>query len=362
MRAVAVTPGKKGSARLLDLPEPRPRSGECLIRVLEVGVDGTDREIDAGLYGAAPAGADVLIIGHEALGEVVKKSGGDGGPAVGDLVVATVRRPDPRCCPSCARGEYDFCMTDDYQERGIREQHGYMAEFYAERPDFLIPIPRELRSVAVLLEPLSVVEKALRQVDHIRQRTVPSEVERVLITGAGSIGMFCAVLARLRGWNTLIYSRGEKKGKRGALLDAMGAQYANSETHSMEDVAEEFGRPDLIIEATGFSPFAWQAPTALAINGVACLLSVTAGHKKIEIESDRINQQLVLGNRVMFGSVSSHRRDFEQGVRDMLAIQEKWPGLLERFITRKMPMEEFREALDSKEAGGLKTVLDVASE
>ncbi|MGH7460595.1 MAG: glucose 1-dehydrogenase [Longimicrobiales bacterium] len=360
MRAVAVTPGTKKSARLVDLPGPRRQSAECLIRVLEVGVDGTDREIDSGLYGAAPAGDDVLIIGHESLGEVVAASGVPAGPAAGELVVATVRRPDPQCCASCRSGEFDFCLTEDYQERGIREQHGYMAEFYAERADFLVRIPRALRGVAVLLEPLSVVEKAWRQVQYFRQRTAHSGIERVLITGAGAIGMFAALLARLHDVETLVYSRGEKKGVRGAMLDDMGAGYANATTHTLQDVAREFGEPDLIIEATGFSPFAWQSITALRVNGIACMLSVTAGQKKFEIESDRINQALVLGNRVVFGSVSSHRCDFEQGVRDMMAVRSKWPGLLERFITRRLPLESFREALDSKEPGGLKTVLDVA--
>src|SRR5262245_42910539 len=121
MRAVAVSPGQKNSAQLLDLPKPEHRSGQCLIRVLEVGVDGSDREIDAGLYGAAPEGDDVLIIGHEALGEVIEESGVKGAPAQGDLVVATVRRPDPDCCASCRQGEYDFCLTRDYQERGIKQ-------------------------------------------------------------------------------------------------------------------------------------------------------------------------------------------------------------------------------------------------
>jgi glucose 1-dehydrogenase len=361
MRAVAVSPGKKNSAQLLDLPKPHRRSDQCLVRVLEVGVDGTDREIDSGLYGAAPEGDDVLIIGHESLGEVVEDNG-EGGPAKGELVVATVRRPDPHCCASCLRGEFDFCLTSDYQERGIKQQHGYMAEYYAERPDFLIRVPRALREVAVLLEPLSIVEKAWRQVQYLRERTPQRQIERVLITGGGAIGMFAALVARLHDVDTLIYSRGEKKGRRGKLMDMMGVHYANASEHALGDVVCAFGGPDVVIEATGFSPFAWQSIPAVRVNGIACLLSVTAGQKKIEIDSDRINEAMVLGNRLYFGSVSSHCRDFEQGVRDMLATCSKWPGLLEGFITRRLPLERFREGLEGREPGGLKTVLDIAQD
>jgi glucose 1-dehydrogenase len=362
MRAVAVSPGRKNSAELLDLPKPRCRPDQCLVRVLEVGVDGTDREIDSGLYGAPPQGDEVLIIGHESLGEVVEENAVKDGPVQGELVVATVRRPDPNCCASCLRGEFDFCLTSDYQERGIKQQHGYMAEYYVERPDYLIRIPRQLRALAVLLEPLSVVEKAWRQVHHLRQRTAQSELERVLITGAGAIGMFAALVARLHDVDTLIYSRGEKKGRRGELMDTMGVHYANASEHALGDVARAFGGPDVIIETTGFSPLAWQSIPALRVNGVACLLSVTAGHKQIDIDSNRINEAMVLGNRLFVGSVSSHGRDFEQGVRDMLLIRSKWPGLLEGFITRRLPLERFREGLEGKEPGGIKTVLDVAQD
>ena len=359
MRAIAVKPGQKGSARVLEMPCPQRERDEYLVRVLEVGIDGTDREIDGGLYGSAPPGEDLLIIGHEALGEVVEECPGESAFPQGGLVVGTVRRPDPERCPNCRNGEYDFCLNGKYRERGIKERHGYLAEFYTERPEFLVGVPAELRNVAVMLEPIAVVEKAFRQAESIQRRMTVVEPARVLITGAGAIGMFAALLARLRQLDTLVYSHGPLRGVRAEILDAIGARFANAYSHSLTDAARAFGAPDLIIEATGYSPYAWECASALRSNGIACLLSVTAGDRRTEIESDRINQAMVLGNRIIFGSVSQHRNDFERGVRDMQAIRNTWPGLLEQFIGRRLPMEKIREALETKDPDGLKTVIQV---
>ena len=96
MKAIAVFPGKGNSVHLADLPKPSldavPNGRGVLVRVLRVGVDGTDREINAAEYGAAPDGYDFLVIGHESFGQVEAV-----GPNVtelrpGDYVVATVRR------------------------------------------------------------------------------------------------------------------------------------------------------------------------------------------------------------------------------------------------------------------------------
>jgi threonine dehydrogenase-like Zn-dependent dehydrogenase len=343
----------------VDVPTPERQREEYLVRVVEVGVDGTDREINEGLYGSAPPGEDHLIIGHESLGEIVECAD-ETCFQRGSLVVGTVRRPDPQLCLNCRNGEYDFCLNGRYRERGIKERHGYMTELYTERPEFLVSVPEELRAVAVMLEPLSVAEKALRQVQRIQQRIAAFELQRVMITGAGSIGMFAALLSRLRNLETLVYSHGPLRGTRAETIDTIGAHFTDSYQKSLEDAARAFGTPDIIIETTGYSPYAWQCPTALQFNGIACLLSVTGGHRQVEIDSDQINQSLVLGNRIVFGSVSQHRNDFEQGVRDMLAIRKQWPGLLERFVGQRLPLEQVNDALTSKDPSGLKTVLQVA--
>ena len=191
MQAIAVTPRKPGSARALELPQPQATPGLVRVSVLEVGIDGTDTEIDKGEYGDAPKGQDVLVIGHEALGRVDAVGEGVSGFAVGDLVVATVRRPDG--CPNCKAGESDMCLWGDYTERGIKGAHGYMAQYYADSPDFMVKIPEALRSFAVLLEPLSIVEKAIFQAWKIQERLV-WQPKKAVVLGAGPIGLLATIL------------------------------------------------------------------------------------------------------------------------------------------------------------------------
>jgi threonine dehydrogenase-like Zn-dependent dehydrogenase len=361
MRAVAIRPGEATSAHPTETPRPEAQAGEYLVRILEVGIDGTDRELDSGVYGEAPPGEDRLVIGHESLGVVEDEAPGVRYCREGELVVPTVRRPCPERCPNCRGGEYDFCTTGNYRERGIKGLHGYLSEYVAVHSDFVVKVPDELRDVAVVVEPLSIVEKVYRQVELIQRRMMVWEPRRVIITGAGSVGVLAAFLARLRGLDTLVYSRGPATGAPGEILRRIGAEHADSSEQTLAEATERFGAPDIAVEATGYSPLAWDVAGVLARNGVACLLSVTGGERKAEIPSDQLNNHLVLGNRLVFGSVNAHRRDFEQGITDLGRIREQWPGVLERFITRRLPMERIREALDQEDEGGLKTVLVVAS-
>ncbi len=358
VRAVVVMPGNEGSAQLTEMPDPQPRDGECLVRVLEVGVDGTDREIDGGEYGEAPEGEQGLIIGHESLGRVERVPDGVESPREGDLVVATVRRGCPQRCPNCAAAEYDFCSTGDFLERGIKGAHGFMAELYAERPEHLIVVPPELRGAAVLLEPFAILERAFRLIFEI-QRRLEWRPARALITGAGNMGIIAAFHARLRDLDTVIYSRHEQDNAAGRIMRRIGVDYVNSEEHSIDEVVEEFGAPDIAIEGTGFSPLAWETAGAVGLNGIACLLSVTNGDETAEIPSDELNRRLVLGNRVVFGSVNAHRADYDRSITTMLEVADRWPDVLDEFITHRRPLAEARQALDEDDPAELKSIIEV---
>ena len=335
--------------RVADVPPPERRREECLVRVLEVGICGTDRDIDAGRYGEAPRGSDYLIDGHESLGEVV-----EGPKYKGELVVAMVRRPCPERCIACRTGRVDFCRSGNHEERGIRRRHGYLAECYAESPEYLIHVPAELRKFAVLLEPMSVVQKALREVYAI-QRRMPWEPKRLLVTGAGSIGTLGACVARLKGLEVVIYSRGPSAGADHIIREHIGAQYVSSDDRKLSDI----GLFDIGMDATGYSPLAWGAAEVLDVNGVMCMLSVTGGKKHIDIPSDALNDKFVLGNRLLFGSVNAAREDFENGVRDFVELEQRWPGMMEHFITRRLPLDRIRTALDERPPDDLKTVIEL---
>jgi threonine dehydrogenase-like Zn-dependent dehydrogenase len=356
MRAVAVTPMRAGSARQVDLPVPTASAGTALMRVLEVGIDGTDTEINSGLYGEAPPGFDFLVIGHEALSVVEAVGEGATGFKPGDLVVSTVRRPDD--CPNCRAGESDMCLFGRYTERGIKGAHGYMGEYYAEAPAFMVKIPPALRPFAVLLEPLSIVEKATYQAWKIQERML-WEPKRAVVLGAGPIGILGTILLRLRGLEVHVYAKSPADTVQGRILTSLGATYASVADHPVSGIGEELGQVDFILEGTGSSEVAFAAMAQLGINGVLCLTGVSAGNRRIEIPADVINLQMVLGNRLAFGSVNANRRYFEMGVEHFQQAERQWPGTFERLITRRVPFDDFTSALDRRPED-IKTLLTIA--
>ena len=158
MKAVTVAPGTAGSVRLEEVPEPDASLGSVVVEALAAGICGTDAEIASGSYGWAPVGRDRLILGHESLGRVVDP--GPSGFAVGEHVVAIVRRPDPAPCPNCAVGAWDMCSNGRYTERGIKQADGFMAERWRIEPDYAVRrrggrvrVDKTLGTLGVLLEP-----------------------------------------------------------------------------------------------------------------------------------------------------------------------------------------------------------------
>lgn len=356
MRAIAVTPGQRASARQVQMERPLPGPGQVLVRTLMVGLDGTDAEIDQGLYGEAPPGSDVLVIGHESLGVVEALGPGVTQPAVGDHVVATVRRPDD--CINCRAGEYDMCLSGGYRERGIKGMHGFLSEYYVDEPAYLIVVPPQYRQFAVLLEPLSIVEKAVEQCYRIQGRLV-WQPRVALVLGAGPLGILATLLLRLRNLTTYTLARSPQDSRQARLVKELGAVYLEARETAIPDLPRQLGNLDIIIEATGNSTVAFQGMGALGTNGVMCLTGVYSGHGRLDVAVDALGLQMVLGNKVVFGSVNANRRHFQQGLRDMAAAEERWPGYLRRLITRIVPLEDFRQALQ-RQPGDVKVCVRLA--
>jgi threonine dehydrogenase-like Zn-dependent dehydrogenase len=335
MKAVSVFPGKPNSVHLADAPKPSldqvPNDRGVLVRVLRVGVDGTDKEINAAEYGAAPPGFDYLIIGHEGFGRVEAV-----GPNVtelkpGDYVVATVRRP--------GRSIYDLIGTNDmttddtYYERGINLRHGYLTEYYVDDAEFIVKVPQGLKQVGVLLEPTTVVEKGIYQAYEIQRRLKVWRPRKAAVMGAGTIGLLATLVLRLRGLDVTTFARTPKPYLNADLIEELGARYVPTNKTPIKEAAEMHGPFDLILEATGNSGVVFDSMQALAKNGVLVLTSVTGGDRKIEIPADRINLDFVLGNKVMVGSVNANREYFELGVRDLSQAELEYPGWLGKLLT-----------------------------
>ena len=358
MKAVSVTPKVGNSVALLDLPAPQVGVQEALVKVVRTGVCGTDREISEGLYGEAPSGSDYLIIGHEALGRVVELGPEITGLAVGDYVVASVRRPCyQESCQPCRDGQNDMCNTGLYQERGIKGQHGYWAEYYSEHQQWLTKIPSEIEGVGVFLEPLSIVEKAMRQTRLIQAR-LPWQFDNALVLGAGTVGLLAAMLLRLQGLNTYVFDRSEAGGLKSQLVSRLGAHHVNSRQTPLAEFAAETGPIDLVVEATGYAPLAFEAAPYLAMNGLVCLLGVSGPSQVISLDASGFNNQMVLGNRLVFGSVNANLVDFKSGVTHLGDIEEQWPGALKSMLSRRISMGQYRKAFE-RQPDDIKVVVEI---
>lgn len=364
MKAITVTPRTSNSARLRDIPQPTlddvPGGRGVLVKVLRVGLDGTDKEINAGEYGAPPPGSDFLILGHESFGVVEQV-----GPAVtevapGDHVVCMVRRPGDSIYDSIAMP--DFTLDETYHEHGINLLHGFLTEAYVDEPRFLIRIPGELRRVGVLMEPTSVIEKGITQAFEIQRRMKVWRPERAAVLGAGTIGLLATMALRLRGLDVSTFGLDEPPYLNSDLIEALGARYLSTKRVSLPDASKEFGPFDLIFEATGFSPLAFEAMGELGKNGVLVLSSVTGGSRTTEVRSDALNLGFVLGNKVMFGTVNANREHFEAGVRDLATCQAHYPGWLERLLTHPIHgLEKYEKGFEALgERGAIKVYVEVA--
>jgi len=350
MKALAVIPGRADSVHLREVPRPSledvPNGRGVLVRVLQVGVDGTDKEINAAEYGQAPPGNDYLIIGHESFGLVESI-----GPAVtelapGDFVVATVRRPGTSIYDVI--GTNDMTTDDTYFERGINLRHGYLAEYYVDDVEFLVKVPAGLRGVGVLLEPLTVVEKGIGQAYEIQRRLRVWRPRRAAVMGAGTIGLLAAMVLRLRGLDVTVFGLRQPPYRNADLLEGLGARYIPTATTPIHEAARQYGPWDLILEATGHSGVVFDSMQVLGKNGVLVLSSVTGGDRRIEVPADRINLDFVLGNKVMVGTVNANREYFEVGVKDLAQCEAQFQGWLGQLLTHPVRgLDNYRQLFET---------------
>src|ERR671935_1084791 len=365
MKAIAVHPGKPNSIHLREIPEPKvtdvANGRGVLVKVLRVGVDGTDKEINAAEYGAPPPGFEFLVLGHESFGEVEAVGANVTELKPGDYVVATVRRPGTSIYDLI--GTNDMTTDDTYFERGINLRHGYLTEYYVDDAEFIVKVPAGLKEVGVLLEPTTVVEKGITQAFEIQRRLRVWRPRRAAVLGAGTIGLLATLVLRLRGIEVTTFARNPRPCLNSDLVEALGARYETTKELPLIDGAKRYGPFDLIFEATGFSPIAFEAMQALGKNGVLVLSSVTGGDRTIEVPADRINLEFVLGNKVMVGTVNANREYFESGVRDLSQAELQYPGWLKRLLTHPVKgLENYRELFETLTSakGAIKVFCEVA--
>ncbi len=337
MRALTVTPLKRGSLAVTRVPAPAPADGELLVEGVAIGVCGTDKEIVRGDYGWAPPGRDRLVLGHESLGRVLEAPAGSGFTE-GELVAGVVRRPDPVPCGACAHDEWDMCRNGRYTERGIKELDGYGSERWTVPERYAVRVAAHLDLAGVLMEPTSVVAKAWEQVQRVGERAW-FEPRRVLVTGAGPIGLLAAMIGVQRGLDVHVLDRVTDGPKPGLIRD-LGATYHHS---SVAEVARA-ARPDVVLEATGVGSLVFDALAATTPYGVVCLTGVSPTGRRQTIDAGGLNRELVLENDAVIGSVNANTRHYRAAADALAAADLDW---LERLITRRVPLERAADAFDA---------------
>jgi threonine dehydrogenase-like Zn-dependent dehydrogenase len=361
MRAMAVFPDER-ALRIVEVKPPE-WSGEhdVEVRVREVGICGTDREICDFHYGEPPTGSDRLVLGHEALGEVVAVGPGVRSLARGDLVAMTVRRPcEDRSCVACRAGRQDFCITGAFRERGIKEADGFMTERIVEDERYLVKVPHALADVGVLIEPLTIAAKAAVELEAILRRYPwePTEL-RALVLGAGPIGLLGAMMLVARNVETFVYSREPADSEKARLVRSFGAEYFSAGDGDLSQLSSKIGEVDIIFEAVGTARVAFQALQVLAPNGVFILSGVPGGGRSIEIDLDSIMRDIVLKNQVLFGTVNASRAAFEASVRQLEQFMTLFPEAVRSLITARVPLDQAPALL--REPSGIKQVIELAA-
>jgi len=365
MKAIAVRPGKPNSVHLAEMPKPSvdevPNGRGVLVRVLKVGVDATDKEINEAKYGAAPPGYDFLVLGHESFGIVEEV-----GPNVthvrpGDFVTATVRRPGKSIYDQI--GTSDMTSEEVYYERGINLLHGFLTEYYVDDTEFIVKMPLGLKHLHVLIEPMSCAAKAVHQAFEVQRRLRVWRPKVAYVIGAGQIGLLSTLILRMRGLEVYTLARRKPPTLNAEIVSGVGAHYVSTQDVSLKQLAGKTGKADLIIDATGSSAMAFGAMEVLGHNGVLVWTSITGGRQHVEVPSDQVNLDWVLGNKLLLGSVNANREHFEMGIKDLALGDVTYPGVIQRILTNPVRgldnyAEMMRLLVDDRAA--LKVYVEVA--
>jgi threonine dehydrogenase-like Zn-dependent dehydrogenase len=351
VRAVVVTRDDP-TPRVVEVSEPEAEPGEVTVRVLRVGIDGTDHEVIAGNHGGFPAGSDHMVLGHEAVGVV--EDSGDSELAPGQLVVPTVRRPPASGSNGFfEQGQPDMAPAGQYVERGIDGAHGHMAEYVTAPPDFLVPVPDAFREFGFLVEPLSNAVKAVEHAEASRS-AFEWHPESAIVLGNGPLGLLALAFLRHECYDRLYcLGRRDRPDPTIDIIEQLGATYVDSRETPLSELSDTHEPMDLVVEATGYARHGVESVRALAPNGVAALLGIPPA-STFELDVGTLHREVVLKNQALVGSVNSHVGHFETA-RETLADAPPW--FVDELLTGVFPPEEIAAAFEA-DRENIKAVVD----
>ncbi len=348
MKAVAVIPGQANSVHLTEIAKPKlddiPGGTGVLVRVLKVGVDATDREINEAQYGNPPEGDKFLVLGHESFGIVEAVGANVRNLKPGDFVTATVRRPGGSIYDQI--GTYDMTSEETYYERGINLRHGFLTEYFVDEQEYIVRVPQGLKHLHVLMEPMSCAAKAVYQAFEAQRRMKVWNPRLAYVLGSGQIGLLTTLILRLQGLQVYTIARAAGPHLKSSIVEGYEASYVSTNQESLTDLVQKTGKPDIVVDATGHSGLSFEAMQLVGHNGVVVWTSITGGQRRIEVPSDQVNIDWVLGNKLLLGSVNANRYHFEMGIRDLALGEMMYPGVTQRILTHPVDrLEQYPEMM-----------------
>ncbi len=365
MKAISVKPGTT-AVQLVDRPEPNINApDEVKVKIIRVGICGTDREETAGGRSLAPQGSQDLVLGHEMFGKVVEIGKSVTRVKAGDFVVFTVRRGCGKCLP-CTMNRSDMCLTGEYLERGIWGLDGYQTEFVVDKEQYAVHVPSELEPVGVLTEPASVAEKAIDEAVRVQSARLPDAGatpgwlygKKCLVAGLGPIGLLAAIPLVLRGADVYGLDIVDENTPRPQWLKKIGGKYIDGRKIPAQKVADSVVAMDLILDATGVAPVELSLLDALALNGVYVLTGVPGGDRALQIDGADLIRRLVLKNQVMIGSVNAARDHFQMAVDDLTHARLLWGDHLNKLVTNRHRFDDFVSAFQHHGQDEIKAVIE----
>ena len=365
MKAISIKPGTT-SVQLVDRPEPKISAPDDVkVKVIRVGICGTDREETAGGRSLAPDGSSDLVLGHEMFGRVVEVGKSVTRVKTGDFVAFTVRRGCGKCMP-CLMNRSDMCLTGEYHERGIWGLDGYQTEFVVDKEQYVVHIPPELEAIGVLAEPTSVAEKAIDEAVRVQTSRLPDAGstpgwlygKTCLVAGLGPIGLLASVALVLRGARVYGLDIVDEASTRPQWLKTIGGKYIDGRMVPAQKVADSVAPMDVIVDATGAAPVEFNLLDALALNGVYVLTGVPGGDRAMQIDGADLIRRLVLKNQVMIGSVNAARDHFQMAVDDLAHARLLWGDHLTKLITDRHRFDDFLSAFQHHADNEIKSVIE----
>jgi len=375
MFAVGIMRDKPG-VHTLELPKPEvKKSDDVLVRVKQVGLDGTDFNMIRYNLQDLPPERSEMVIGHEVVGVV--ESVGDKVKSVkqGDAVTITVRRGCGECTP-CLHNTSDMCLTGRYKERGLHKLDGFLTQFVVDQEQYVAKVPPELVNMAVFTEPISIVEKGIQQLRVIQSRLpwTCSHPEHgfdspqwggckiALVVGAGPLGLIAVALLRLAGVNVFAADIVPEQHVKANLVHRMGAGYLDARNKTPAELIELGAGEDyldIIFEASGAAAAALELIRYMSRGSIYVMTGIPREEVLMQIDAALLVRQIVRYNQVLVGCVNSNRSHFETALGDIGRINSSYRSILDQMLTERLSFQDYARAFLPKGPNHIKTVIEV---